>query len=129
MSNVIGNFLYSREHEWVEKVSETRVRIGITDFAQHQLGDLVFVEMPAVGSDVVADQSMGSVESVKAVSDIFSPVSGKVVEVNVNLEDTPETINSDPYGEGWMVIVELSNPQELEQLLTAEQYRAFVAEE
>lgn len=129
MSKVIENFLYSREHEWVEVVSETRVRVGITDFAQRQLGDLVFVEIPGVGEEVVADQTMGTIESVKAVSDIFSPVSGKIVEVNSGLEDAPEVINSDAYGQGWMVLVELSNQEELFNLLTAEQYSAFVEEE
>lgn len=129
MSNVIAHLLYSKEHEWVEVQSENKVRIGITDFAQNQLGDLVFVDLPEVGTKVKADESMGSVESVKAVSDIFSPISGTVVEVNPLLEDAPETINSDCYGEGWMVVVELDQPEELKQLLNAEQYRGFTEEE
>ena len=128
MSKVVKSWLYSREHEWVEVLSETRVRVGITDFAQNQLGDLVFVELPQVGAEVVANQSMGSVESVKAVSDLFSPVSGKVVEVNSELEDSPEVINSDAYGGGWMIVVEISNPDELSELLTAEQYADFALE-
>ncbi|MGG1658073.1 glycine cleavage system protein GcvH [Brevibacillus sp. NRS-1366] len=129
MSKVKENWLYSKEHEWVEVLSETRVRVGITDFAQNQLGDLVFVEIPQVGDEVTADQTMGTVESVKAVSDLFSPVSGTVVEVNTELEDNPEVINTEPYGQGWMIVIELSNPDELSGLLNAKQYAAFVEEE
>ena len=129
MSKVVENWLYSKEHEWVEVLGENRVRVGITDFAQSQLGDLVFVEIPQVGDEVTADDTMGTVESVKAVSDLFSPVSGKVVEVNGELEDSPEVINSDAYGTGWMIVIELSNPDELTGLLTAQQYAAFVEEE
>ncbi|GIO04484.1 glycine cleavage system H protein [Brevibacillus reuszeri] len=129
MSKVVENWLYSKEHEWVEVLGENRVRVGITDFAQNQLGDLVFVEIPQVGDEVTADGTMGTVESVKAVSDLFSPVSGKVVEVNGELEDSPEVINSDAYGQGWMIVIELSNPDELSGLLTAGQYAAFVEEE
>lgn len=129
MSKVVENWLYSKEHEWVEVLGENRVRVGITDFAQNQLGDLVFVEIPQVGDEVTADDTMGTVESVKAVSDLFSPVSGKVVEVNGELEDSPEVINSDAYGQGWMIVIELSNPDELSELLTAGQYAAFVEEE
>ncbi|MCC0565681.1 glycine cleavage system protein GcvH [Brevibacillus borstelensis] len=129
MSKVPDGLLYSREHEWVEAISETRVRVGISDFAQQQLGDLVFVELPAVGSQVKMDESLGTVESVKAVSDIFSPVSGTVAEINGNLENDPETINADPYGEGWLLVIELRNPAELSELLSAEQYTEFVSEE
>ncbi|QQE75591.1 glycine cleavage system protein GcvH [Brevibacillus composti] len=129
MSDVREGLAYSREHEWVEKLSETRVRVGISDFAQEQLGDLVFVELPEVGAKVTMDESLGSIESVKAVSDIFSPVSGTVVEVNGKLENDPEAINQDPYQEGWLVVIELSDPDELNQLLTAEQYAEFVSEE
>ena len=129
MSKVVENWLYSKEHEWVEVLGENRVRVAITDFAQNQLGDLVFVEIPQIGDEVTADETMGTVESVKAVSDLFSPVSGKVVEVNGELEDSPEVINSDAYGQGWMIVIELSNPDELSELLTAGQYAAFVEEE
>ncbi|WP_312110929.1 glycine cleavage system protein GcvH [Brevibacillus reuszeri] len=129
MSKVVENWLYSKEHEWVEVLGENRVRVGITDFAQNQLGDLVFVEIPQVGDEVTSNETMGTVESVKAVSDLFSPVSGKVVEVNAELEDSPEVINSDAYGQGWMIVIELSNPDELKGLLTAGQYAAFVEEE
>lgn len=129
MSQVISNLLYSKEHEWVEVLGDNRVRIGITDFAQHQLGDIVFVEIPQADEEVTVNQNMGTIESVKAVSEIFSPVSGRVVEVNSELEDAPETINGEPYGGGWMVVVELSQPDELKELMTVEQYTSFTEEE
>jgi glycine cleavage system H protein len=129
MDKVVQNWLYSREHEWVEVLDETRVRVGITDFAQRQLGDLVFVEIPQVGDDVTADQRMGTIESVKAVSDVFSPVSGKVVEVNTELEENPELINTDAYGQGWMIVIELSDPGDLSGLLNAAEYSALIEEE
>ncbi|MFT9845997.1 glycine cleavage system protein GcvH [Aneurinibacillus sp. REN35] len=128
-TKVAANLLYSKEHEWVEKVSGMRVRIGITDFAQHQLGDIVFVELPAVGDEIQAHESMGTIESVKAVSDLYAPVSGSVVEVNAELEDGPEIINTDPYQSGWMIVVELHQADELAALLNTEQYEAFIAEE
>jgi len=129
MSEIKGNLKYSKEHEWVEVMDDHKVRIGITDFAQHSLGDIVFVELPEVDDEVAANDTFGSVESVKAVSDVYSPVSGKVVEVNSDLEDSPESINEDPYGAGWMVVVELSDRSELDQLLSAEEYDAFIKEE
>lgn len=129
MSQVIASLQYSKEHEWVEVLGENRVKIGITDFAQNQLGDIVFVEIPQADEEVTAGQSMGTIESVKAVSEIFSPVSGRVVEVNSALEDAPETINGEPYSGGWMVVVELSQPDELKELMTAEQYTSFTEEE
>ncbi|MCP1357066.1 glycine cleavage system protein GcvH [Aneurinibacillus migulanus] len=129
MSQTVSSFLYSKEHEWVEIIKGNLVKIGITNFAQNQLGDIVFVELPQEGEEITANESMGTVESVKAVSEIFSPVSGKVTQMNGDLEDTPEIINSEPYGQGWMVTVELNNPDELKELMTAEQYSAFVEEE
>lgn len=129
MSEVKQNLKYSKEHEWVEVLDNNLVRIGITDFAQHSLGDIVFVELPEVDDEVSANSTFGSVESVKAVSDVYSPVSGKVVEVNTALEDSPESINEDPYNAGWIVVVELSNPAEIDQLLSAEEYEAFIKEE
>lgn len=129
MSEVKTNLKYSKEHEWVEEIGDNKVRIGITDFAQHSLGDIVFVELPEVDDEVEADGTLGSVESVKAVSDVYSPVSGKVVETNQDLEDAPESINDDPYGAGWIVVIELSDPSELDQLLNAEEYQAFTKEE
>ncbi len=129
MADIKKEFKYSKEHEWVEVLDDTKVRIGITDYAQHSLGDIVFVELPEVDDEIEVDGTLGSVESVKAVSDVYSPISGKIVETNQGLEDAPEKINEDPYGEGWIVVVELSNASELDQLLSAEEYDAFVKEE
>ncbi|CAN7704769.1 glycine cleavage system protein GcvH [Paenibacillus sp. LjRoot153] len=126
MSNVQANLLYTKEHEWVEKLSDTVVRIGITDFAQDQLGDIVFVELPKVGASVTANESIGSVESVKTVSDIFCPVSGKVTAVNSTLEGSPELVNNASFGEGWMVEVEISGPEALEGLLSAAEYSSYI---
>jgi glycine cleavage system H protein len=119
---------YTREHEWARKKGSNLV-IGITDFAQDQLGDVVFVELPAIGDVVKKGESFGVVESTKAVSELFAPLSGKVVEVNDPLTDAPETINEDPYEEGWMIVVEASDPKELAELLDAAAYRKFVEEE
>ncbi|ETI66095.1 glycine cleavage system protein GcvH [Neobacillus vireti] len=118
---------YSEEHEWV-KVEGERVRVGITDFAQHELGDIVFVELPEVGDEISADEPFGSVESVKTVSELYAPVSGKVVEVNEDLSDSPEFVNESPYEKAWMVVIELSDSSELEKLMTAEQYEAMTNE-
>ena len=112
---------YTAEHEWV-KVEGNKVRIGITDFAQSELGDIVFIELPKAGDAVTAGKPFGSIESVKTVSDLYSPVSGTVVEVNEELEMNLEWVNESPYEKGWMIVVEMSNPAELEELLTAEQY-------
>ncbi|MDU0203915.1 MULTISPECIES: glycine cleavage system protein GcvH [Paenibacillus] len=129
MSNVQANLLYTKEHEWVEKLSDTVVRVGITDFAQDQLGDIVFVELPKAGASITANESIGSVESVKTVSDIFSPVSGKVTAVNGSLEGSPELVNSAPFAEGWMVEVEVSGADALEGLLTAAEYASYIGNE
>lgn len=118
---------YSREHEWV-RVEGNRATVGITDFAQHQLGDVVFVEVPTLGAVITAGQGFSVVESVKAVSDIYAPVSGTVVAVNDALNDTPEIINGDPYGDGWIAVIEMSNPGELDGLLDAAGYEKFAAE-
>ncbi len=128
MTNATANLLYSKEHEWVLSLGENRVRIGITDYAQHQLGDIVFVENPAEGDELTANETIGTIESVKAVSDIYSPVSGTVVSVNEELESAPETINEQPYDAGWLVEVELCNPEELEALLNEAEYQAFINE-
>ncbi|HXX39843.1 MAG TPA: glycine cleavage system protein GcvH [bacterium] len=117
---------YSKEHEWA-KVEGKRVRVGITKFAADRLSDIVYVELPSVGAEVKFMEPFGVVESVKAVSDIYAPVSGKVVEVNAALVEKPETLNTDPYG-AWMMVVEPSNPAELDQLLDAEAYTAHVGE-
>jgi glycine cleavage system H protein len=116
---------YTKEHEWV-KVEGGRGRVGITDHAQQQLGDVVFVELPKAGASVKAGERFGTVESVKAVSELFAPVTGTVVESNGDLGSKPETVNSDPYGAAWMILVELANPAEVDGLMTAAQYEAFV---
>jgi glycine cleavage system H protein len=116
---------YSREHEWVA-VEGSRARVGITDYAQDSLGDVVFVNLPAVGAMVTANTACAEVESTKSVSDIYAPVSGEVVEVNTALDDTPEAVNSDPYGAGWIFVVEMSDPRELDALMDAAAYRRMV---
>ena len=118
---------YTQEHEWV-KVEGNKVRVGITDFAQHELGDIVFVELPEVGDTVTFNEPFGSVESVKTVSELYSPVSGTVVEVNEALSDSPEFVNESPYENAWMIVVELSNEAEVEALLTAEAYEELISE-
>jgi len=118
---------YSREHEWV-LVEGDIATIGISAFAEDQLGDVVFVELPAPGDTVSKDDAMGVVESVKAVSDVYAPISGKVTEVNDDLPDNTELVNDDPYGDGWMVKVEISDPTELDDLMDSEEYQRFVAE-
>jgi glycine cleavage system H protein len=119
---------YSKDHEWV-RVDGSKAVIGITAHAAEALGDVVFVELPEVDDSVAANDAFGSVESVKAVSDIFSPVSGKIVAINEALLDSPELVNSDPYGEGWMIEVEMDDPAELDELLSAGDYEAFLKEE
>lgn len=119
---------YSEEHEWVKQEGE-QVRIGITDFAQSELGDIVFVELPEVGDEVTADEPFGSVESVKTVSELYSPVTGKVVAINEDLNDSPEFVNESPYEKAWMIVVELSDAAELDNLMTAEQYEEMVKED
>jgi glycine cleavage system H protein len=122
-----SDLLYTKEHEWI-RVEDGSGTIGITDYAQDQLGDIVFVDLPAVGATVSAMQKFGEIESVKAVSELYSPVSGEVVEVNAALAERPELVNEYPYGEGWMIRVRLSDPSELETLLSAEEYEAYLAE-
>jgi glycine cleavage system H protein len=128
MTNATANLLYSKEHEWVLQLGDNKVRIGISDYAQKQLGDIVFVENPAVDDEVTAEETMGTIESVKAVSELYSPVSGKVVTINEELEDSPELINEHPFEAGWLIEVELSNPEELKALLSDDEYQAFVNE-
>ncbi len=118
---------YSKEHEWV-LVEENVATIGISAFAEHQLGDVVFVELPATGDEVAKDEAMGVVESVKAVSDVYSPVSGEVVEVNDDLPENTELVNDDPYGDGWMVKIEMTDPTDLDDLMDCEEYQKFCAE-
>lgn len=116
---------YSVEHEWVA-VDGERARVGITDFAQDALGDVVYVQLPEVGAAVAAGASCAEVESTKSVSDIYSPLSGTVVEVNMTLADTPEQLNQDPYGAGWIFVVRVSDPSELQSLMDAPAYRAMI---
>ena len=127
MSEIPADLRYTREHEWAKKEGD-RVRVGITAYAQEQLGDVVFVELPKVGGKVTAHSTFGVVESVKAVSDLFAPISGEIVEVNGALAQAPQTVNQDPYGGGWMLVVAPSNAAEFDQLLSAPQYEQFLAE-
>ncbi|KAA6443834.1 glycine cleavage system protein GcvH [Bacillus atrophaeus] len=119
---------YSEEHEWV-KVEGEIVRIGITHFAQSELGDIVFVELPEVGAEIKADEPFGSVESVKTVSELYAPINGKVVEVNEDLDDSPEFVNESPYEKAWMIVVEPSDASEIESLMTSEQYDEMTQED
>ena len=128
MANVPENLHYSKDHEWVRVEGDTAV-VGITDHAQDQLGDVVYVELPKPGEEFAAHESFGSVESVKAVSEIFTPISGKVSEVNGSLNDEPEKVNQDPYEEGWMIKITMSNPGEVDSLLSAAEYEDFTKAE
>ena len=125
--NAPEDLRYSKDHEWVRQESGS-VTIGITDFAQSELGDIVYVELPAIGSILEAGREFGTVESVKAVSEVFAPVSGTVVEVNESLRDAPEKVNTDPYGEGWILKVRTSKVAEADALLTSAEYVRFVEE-
>lgn len=127
MANYPNDLRYTKEHEWV-RVEGTTARVGITDYAQAQLGDVVFVELPKAGARAQQAKAFGVVESVKTVSDLFAPLSGEVKEVNAELPNRPEWVNQDPYGKGWMIMIALSNSQELDALLTASQYEAFLSE-
>ena len=124
MANIPDDLHYSKDHEWVRVEGGIAV-VGITDYAQDSLGDVVYVELPKAGDEFAANESFGSVESVKAVSEVFCPVSGEVAGINETLSDTPEKVNQDPYGEGWMIRVQMSNPGEVDSLLTAEEYEDF----
>jgi glycine cleavage system H protein len=131
MSEVKDQLFYSKEHEWAEVIGERKVRIGISDFAQHQLGDIVFLELPEIGAKVQAEDSLGSIESVKTVSDLFSPVTGVVTKVNSTLLDEPEVVNSAPYEGGWIVEIEVegSVKEALAELLSAAKYREYIADQ
>lgn len=121
------NYRYTNQHEWVDAKGELAT-VGITDYAQHELGDVVFVELPKPGVKVTAGKSFGTIESVKAVSEIYAPVSGEVMEANGNLQNTPETINTDPHNAAWLIKVRLANPAEVNSLMDAAAYEAFVAD-
>jgi len=128
MPNIPDDLQYTKDHEWVRVEGDVAV-VGITDYAQDSLGDVVYVELPKPGDDVTANDPFGSVESVKAVSEMFSPVSGTVAAVNEALADESDKVNKDPYGEGWMIRVKLSNPGEVDSLLTAAEYEDFTKAE
>jgi glycine cleavage system H protein len=128
MANVPEDLHYSKDHEWVRADGDVAT-IGITDYAQNSLGDVVYLELPKPGEEFATNESFGSVESVKAVSEVFTPVAGKVIEVNEQLNDTPEKVNSDPYGEGWMIKVRMASPGEVDSLLTAAEYEDFTKAE
>ena len=121
-------FLYTKEHEWI-RVDEHIGTIGITDHAQKELGDIVYVELPKPGDHIAASESFGTVESVKAVSEIYSPISGEVTAVNTKLQNNPEMLNSDPHGEAWLIRVQLADRREIEKLMTADEYEAYIQKE
>lgn len=121
--NFPDDLKYTKEHEWVRNNNDGTVTVGITDFAQSELGDIVFVELEAEGSEFSQNDIFGTVEAVKTVSELYSPVSGEIVEINSLLEDDPEIVNNDPYGDGWMVKIKLSDNSELDQLLSTEDYK------
>jgi len=123
--NIPSELKYTKEHEWVKVTGDTAT-IGITDFAQGELGDVVFVELPSAGTKVKAMQPFGTIEAVKAVSEIFAPVSGEVVDVNSLLDSDPTTVNRDPYGEGWMIKIKTNDPSEIGRLMSAEDYKKLV---
>ena len=130
MSDIPANLLYSEEHEYVMETDEESVyNVGITDYAQGELGDIVYVELPSVGDTFQRGDVFGTVEAVKAVSDLFAPVSGEVVAINEALDADPSLVNGDPYGEGWMIKVRISDPAELESLLSAEGYASHIGED
>lgn len=123
--NVPEELRYSADHEWIRLEGDT-IRIGITDYAQDALGDVVFVQVPDVGAEVAAGASISEVESTKSVSDIYAPVAGTVAEVNADLETSPERLNADPYGEGWIFTIQIADPSALDELLDAEAYRKLI---
>jgi len=122
-----ANYRYTKEHEWVDAKGDIAT-IGITDYAQHELGDVVFVELPKPGKKIEAGKSFGTVESVKAVSEIYAPAAGEVVEANGELQNTPEKINTDPHGSAWLIKVRLANPSDVANLMNAAAYEAYIAE-
>lgn len=126
MANVPQELRYTKEHEYVKQAGDGIVVVGVTDYAQGELGDVVFVELPQVGESFEAMQTFGTIEAVKAVSDLYCPVAGEVVEVNAALDQNPALVNSDPYGEGWMVKLRLSDPAALDGLLSAEEYTQLI---
>jgi len=127
MSKVPDNLRYTKEHEWVQEITPTKFRIGITDFAQAALGDIVYIQLPKAEAAVSANSVCGEVESTKSVSEIYAPISGKVIAINSKLDSNPETINSDPYGDGWIAEIEISGDKLSETLLSAQEYQNLTA--
>ncbi|MER8100835.1 glycine cleavage system protein GcvH [Kitasatospora sp. NPDC094016] len=128
MTDVPKDLKYTKNHEWVRTTGKDKAQVGITDFAQKQLGDIVFIDIPTVGRKLEAEEAFGTVESVKAVSDIFMPLTGTVTAMNEGLNDEPELANTDPYSDGWIVELTVAKPDELKQLLTAAQYEAYISD-
>ena len=127
MSNIPSNLRYTKEHEWVAETPEGNFRIGITDFAQSALGDIVYIQLPKLGEVIVQGKVCGEVESTKSVSEIYAPISGKIVTVNANLDTAPETLNADPYGAGWIIEVEVSDKDQLNFLLSSTDYQSLIS--
>lgn len=123
--NIPVNLLYTKDHEWL-RIEENMGYIGITDFAQGELGDIVFIEIETIGETLKKDEVFGTIEAVKTVSDMFMPVSGEILEVNPALDKSPEVVNKDPYGKGWMIKIKISEPSEIDELLTAEKYKTLL---
>ena len=126
MANIPENLRYSKDHEWLSVEGDVAT-LGITDYAQHSLGDVVYIDMPRVGDKFSTHEAFGSVESVKAVSEIFTPIAGEIVEVNEGLNDTPEAVNNDPYTGGWMIKIKMDNPNEADKLLSSVEYEEYLA--
>ena len=127
MSNIPSQLRYTKEHEWVEQTSDGKFRVGITDFAQAALGDIVYIQLPKVGENIAQGKVCGEVESTKSVSEIYAPLTGKIVSVNSELDDAPEILNSDPYGAGWIIEVEVSESSQLDSLLSPTDYQALIS--
>ncbi len=125
MSEIPDDLKYGEEHEWV-KITDGKVRYGITEYAQDELGDIVYVELPEEGEEVKLGDMAGVIESVKAVSDLYAPISGKIIEVNTELEAEPELLNEDPYGKGWIAVMEIGDESEVESLLSAQEYKELI---
>lgn len=127
MSNIPSQLRYTKEHEWVEQTSDGKFRVGITDFAQGALGDIVYIQLPKVGENIAQGKVCGEVESTKSVSEIYAPLTGKIVSVNSELDAAPEILNSDPYGAGWIIEVEVSESSQLDSLLSPTDYQALIS--
>ena len=126
--NIPSNLKYTKDHEWIKDEGNGMATVGVTDFAQSQLGDIVFIEIETQGETLAKEEVFGTIEAVKTVSDMFMPVSGEVVEVNPKVTEQPDIVNKDPYGEGWMIKIKMSNPAEMNDLLNAEQYKGIINE-